>query len=46
LSSTNEGNVRFQTDFRSVYATILERWMGRPSQQILRGTFPAIGALA
>lgn len=46
LSSTNDGNVRFQTDFRSVYATILERWMGRPSDKILRGTFPAIGALA
>ncbi|HTC29744.1 MAG TPA: DUF1501 domain-containing protein, partial [Candidatus Acidoferrum sp.] len=29
LSSTNMGNVRFTTDFRSVYATVLERWLGR-----------------
>ncbi len=46
LSQTNIGNLRFQTDFRSVYATILERWMGRPSQKILRGSFPTIAALA
>ena len=46
LAQTNEGNVRFQTDFRSVYATILERWMGRPSQQILRGSFPVLSAIA
>ncbi len=46
LDNTSEGNVRFQTDFRSVYATILERWMGRPSEKILRGTFATIEALA
>lgn len=46
LTNTNSGNVRFDTDFRSVYATILERWMGRPSRTILRGSFPIVGALA
>ena len=46
LGNTNDGNVRFQTDFRQVYATILERWMGRPSQKILQGQFATIGALA
>lgn len=46
LSETNMGNLRFTTDFRSVYATVLERWLGRPSVAILQGSFPTIGALA
>ncbi|MBV8638908.1 MAG: DUF1501 domain-containing protein [Candidatus Eremiobacteraeota bacterium] len=46
LQSTNMGNVAFTTDFRSVYATVLERWLGRPSQKILAGTFSQLGALA
>jgi len=46
LSDTNMGNVRYTTDFRSIYATVLERWLGRPSQTILSGSFaqlPVIG---
>ncbi len=46
LSDTNMGNVRFQTDFRSVYATVLERWLGQPSRTVLRGAFPQIAVLA
>jgi uncharacterized protein (DUF1501 family) len=46
LSATNMGNVRFTTDFRSVYATVLERWLGRPSQQILAGSFSTLPILA
>ena len=46
LGSTNMGNVRFQTDFRSVYATVLERWLGVPSQKVLRGSFAQIAAIA
>jgi uncharacterized protein (DUF1501 family) len=46
LQKTNMGNVAFTTDFRSVYATVLERWLGRPSQKILSGSFPHIAALA
>ncbi len=46
LSNPNMGNVRFGTDFRSVYATVLERWLGRPSQPILQGSFGSIAALA
>lgn len=45
LANTSMGNVRFDTDFRSVYATVLERWLGTPSKTVLRGTFPTIGAL-
>jgi uncharacterized protein (DUF1501 family) len=46
LSNTSMGNVAFKTDFRSVYATVLERWLGQPSQSVLHGTFAHIGALA
>lgn len=46
LSNTSMGNVAFKTDFRSVYATVLERWLAQPSQTVLRGSFPLIGALA
>jgi uncharacterized protein (DUF1501 family) len=46
LANTSMGNVRFDTDFRSVYATVLERWLGAPAQTVLRGTFAQIGVLA
>jgi len=46
LSDTNMGNVRFTTDFRSVYATVLERWLGRPSQSILAGNFEQLPIIA
>ncbi len=46
LTATNMGNVRFTLDFRSVYATVLERWLGRPSSGVLQGTFDQITALS
>jgi uncharacterized protein (DUF1501 family) len=46
LGQNNMGNLAFSTDFRSVYATVLERWLGRPSERILAGTFPQLGALS
>lgn len=33
------GNLKFTTDFRSVYATVLDRWLGASSQQVLGGSF-------
>ncbi len=45
LSATSMGNVAFTTDFRRVYATVLERWLGRPSQPILAGSFPTLPML-
>ena len=41
LGATNMGNVRYTVDFRSVYATVLERWLGRPSAGVLNGEFRA-----
>jgi len=42
-------DIRFETDFRSVYATVLEDWLGCPSQDILGATFgklPLLGRRA
>ncbi len=46
LGATNMGNVRFTVDFRSVYATVLERWLGRPSAPLLNGDFSALPVLS
>jgi uncharacterized protein (DUF1501 family) len=35
------GNLKYTTDFRSVYATVLDRWMGASSKEILGASFPA-----
>ncbi len=45
LSATNMGNLRYTTDFRSVYATVLERWLGRASSTVLDGTFTQLPVL-
>ncbi len=46
LSKTSIGNVGFTTDFRNVYATVLERWLSRPSQTVLQGRFNQLSMLA
>ena len=33
------GNLKFATDFRSVYATVIQRWLGRDPADILDGQF-------
>ena len=40
LDDLDNGNLRFATDFRGVYATVLEKWLNRPSTPILGGRFP------
>ncbi|HKV83800.1 MAG TPA: DUF1501 domain-containing protein [Ktedonobacterales bacterium] len=35
----NYGNLIYTTDFRSVYATVLDRWLGAPSAAVLGGSF-------
>ena len=37
----NSGDVRYETDFRSVYARLLDQWMGVDSVPILGGDFRA-----
>ncbi len=45
LGSLDNGNLKFTTDFRSVYASVLEKWLGTPSEQILGGQYPLIDGL-
>ena len=35
----NAGDVRFETDFRSVYAQVIENWLGADSRTVLNGDF-------
>jgi uncharacterized protein (DUF1501 family) len=45
LGQLNAGNLAFTTDFRSVYATVLERWLGRPSSAIVGGGYTPLPTL-
>ena len=39
LTDLEKGNLKFTTDFRSVYATALEGWLGAPADDILHGRY-------
>lgn len=45
LATANMGNVPYTTDFRSVYATVLARWLGRPPSGVLAGEFSMLPVL-
>jgi len=45
LDQLDNGDVTFIVDFRSVYATVVEKWFGRPPQSVIAGTFPEIAVL-
>ncbi|MBM4001013.1 MAG: DUF1501 domain-containing protein [Planctomycetes bacterium] len=45
LTKLVEGDIPHSVDFRQVYATILERWLNTPSQELLGGTFEPIDFL-
>ena len=34
-----EGDMKFHTDFRSVYATLLESWLEFPAEKVLGAKF-------
>jgi uncharacterized protein (DUF1501 family) len=46
LTDLVDGDLQFHTDFRSVYATLLEDWLGSPSQPLLGQPFPKLPFLA
>jgi uncharacterized protein (DUF1501 family) len=39
LDKLGEGDLIFNTDFRSVYATLLDKWLGCPAAKVLGGEF-------
>ncbi len=45
LTDLDQGDLKFQVDFRSVYSTVLEQWMGIASQTVLGDRFPAVEIL-
>jgi len=45
LTDLDHGNLKFATDFRDVYATVIERWLGRSSADVLGGTFAPLAFL-
>jgi uncharacterized protein (DUF1501 family) len=45
LADLGEGDLVYNTDFRSVYATLLERWLGCPARPTLGQDFPILDLL-
>ena len=45
LDRLENGNLVHAVEFRSLYATVLERWWGVPSSGVLGGRFPALDLL-
>jgi uncharacterized protein (DUF1501 family) len=42
LTDLDDGDLKHHTDFRSVYATLLDRWLGIPSEPVLGGKFAPV----
>jgi uncharacterized protein (DUF1501 family) len=42
LVDLDHGDLKFNTDFRSVYGTVLDRWLKAPSDKVLGRKFPAL----
>lgn len=45
LEKLNDGDLAFHTDFRQIYATVLEKWLGVDSQTILGQKFQTVPLL-
>ncbi|MDA0588488.1 MAG: DUF1501 domain-containing protein [Planctomycetota bacterium] len=45
LGDLDDGDVKFHTDFRQIYATVLDGWLGVDSKPILDGRFDSVAAL-
>jgi uncharacterized protein (DUF1501 family) len=45
LTNLEDGNLRHHTDFRQVYASLLDSWLGVPSRQVLGREFQPVDLL-
>ena len=45
LSDLKDGDLQYHTDFRQVYATVLEQWLQADSERVLKGRFQPVDAL-
>jgi len=43
LNDLDDGDLKMNTDFRSVYATLIDKWLGTDSNAILGGKFGHVG---
>ena len=47
LTDLDQGDLKMTTDFRSVYATMIKKWMGfDDTKSILKAIFPTLGMFA
>jgi uncharacterized protein (DUF1501 family) len=46
LDTLDNGDATFNVDFRSVYATVIEKWFARPTADVIAGSFPIMPILA
>ena len=42
LKNLQKNNLKFTTDFRQVYASVLEGWLGAPAEIVLGGRFESL----
>ncbi len=45
LANLDNGDARYTVDFRSVYATVIKKWFGRPPDGVIAGSFPMVPLL-
>jgi len=45
LTDLDQGDLKMAIDFRQVYATLLEQWLGVDAPQLLKGEFPQLNLL-
>ncbi len=46
LDDLDNGDLRYQVDFRAVYATALERWLGASAEPVLGASYPLLDFLS
>jgi uncharacterized protein (DUF1501 family) len=46
LDKLGDGDLIYSTDFRSIYAPVIGRWLGCDSEKVLGGTYPALDLFA
>ncbi|HEV3085965.1 MAG TPA: DUF1501 domain-containing protein [Candidatus Elarobacter sp.] len=42
LTDLDHGDLKFSTDFRAVYATVIEKWLGRNPSDVITGSYPTL----
>ena len=45
LTDLGDGDLKYHTDFRQVYATLLDNWLGCSSERVLSGRFDHVPVL-